>query len=442
MFNKKYSPLDKVHKSDHIMYLLHTKLWFKVLIGLALGLIAGVILGPDFGIMSADATAILTSWLALPGNIFLQVIKMIVIPLIFSSIVLGVISSGNVNFLKKIAPRVCLYFIATTTVAVLIGFGVSFLINPGTFIGAEQVAAMTSGVKPISTVATAVFSLTELPVYISSLIPSNPFKAMVAGDMLAVVIFSIISGVGLLFSKKRHINEAKKLLEVIQDVSMRVVKWAMHLAPIAVFGLIVQVISKIGFSVITGLGIYILTVLLGLFLLLVFYNLLVFVVSKMTPRKFMGALKSVQLLAFSTSSSAAVMPLSLKTSQEKLNVEPAVSDFLIPVGATVNMDGTALYQAVATVFLAQVFSVELSLAGLFMIVLITVGASIGAPAVPGVGIVILATILESAGIPGVGIALILGVDRIIDMCRTAINVTGDLTACVVFNKQAKRFMKK
>jgi Na+/H+-dicarboxylate symporter len=208
----------------------------------------------------------------------------------------------------------------------------------------------------------------------------------------------------------------------------------MELAPYAVFGLMTQITSQIGLEALTGLGMYVITVLIGLLLLIMVYNLIILLFSYQNVGKFMRAIRNVQVLAFSTSSSAAVMPLSIKTAEDKLNVRPTIAQFLIPVGTTINMDGTALYQAVATIFLAQVFEVELSIAALLLVVAITVGSSIGAPATPGVGVVILATILETVGIPGSGIALILGVDRILDMSRTVANVTGDMTACAFFDR--------
>lgn len=215
---------------------------------------------------------------------------------------------------------------------------------------------------------------------------------------------------------------------------MTVVQWAMLLAPVAVFGLLAQTTMNTGLGALLGMAVYVATVLGGLLILMLVYLVIVVVVTGRNPWSFLEAIREVQLLAFSTSSSAAVMPLSIKIAEEKLNVRSSISQFLIPLGATVNMNGTALYQGVAAVFLAQVFEVNLSLPSLLLIVVMTVGASIGSPATPGVGIVILSTVLVSVGIPASGIALIIGVDRILDMSRTAINVTGDLTACLVMDR--------
>jgi Na+/H+-dicarboxylate symporter len=257
---------------------------------------------------------------------------------------------------------------------------------------------------------------------------------MVNGEMLQIVIFSIIFGVALINLKHEHAKPLLDLLEGFLEVSMTIVKWAVMLAPLAVFGLIARVVSKLGLEALVGMGVYVGTVLLGLLILMLFYIIVVFVVARIPPHVFLSKIRDVQLLAFSTSSSAAVMPLSMKTSEEKLEVRPSISEFIIPIGATINMDGTALYQVIATIFLAQVFGIELTLAALLLLIVTIIAASIGSPGTPGVGIVILSVALNALGIPIAGIALILGVDRILDMCRTTINVTGDLTASVVMNK--------
>ena len=215
---------------------------------------------------------------------------------------------------------------------------------------------------------------------------------------------------------------------------MTIVRGAMRLAPIAVFGLMAQLTTKIGFSALLGMAIYVATVLLGLLLLLAFYLLMLRIFIGEKPLRFLRVTRDVLLLAFSTSSSATVMPLSIKTAEQQLNVRPSISQFVIPLGATINMNGTALYQAVATVFLAQVYGIDLSIGSMALVVAMAVGASIGSPATPGVGIVILAMVLETVGIPASGIALIMGVDRILDMSRTAINVTGDLVTCALMER--------
>lgn len=419
--------------NQDIKRLVETKLWLKVIVSLFAGILLGITLGPDLHLVSPSSAENITSWLALPGNLFLQLIKMIIIPLVFCSISLGIVSSGDPAFLRKIGPRLVVYFIFTTACAITIGFIVSFLIKPGKFVRSESLSGLSEGIDtsdlPISGVSR------NIPDLLVNLFPSNPLESMVNGDMLGVVVYTAIMGAALLSLNEKYKKPIVDLLQGIQELTMTVIRWAMELVPLAVFGLVCQITSQIGISALGGIGMYVLTVWLGLLLMVIIYNIVVAVFAKIHPKTFMKSIRDVQLLAFSTSSSAAVIPLSIQTAIDKFKIRPEIARFLIPVGATINMDGTALYQVVATIFLSQVFGVELSFVNLILITTITIGASIGAPSVPGVGIVILATILESVGIPGAGIALILGVDRILDMSRTMVNVTGDLTACCFFDRR-------
>jgi len=252
--------------------------------------------------------------------------------------------------------------------------------------------------------------------------------------MLQIVIFSVIFGIALMSMAPKQSRPMLELLGSLQEVCMTVVRWAMKLAPMAVFGLMAQLTTQTGLGAMVGMAFYVFTVLFGLLIMLCFYMLLLLVFVNEKPLEFLRASRDVLLLAFSTSSSATVMPLSIKTAEDHFKVHPSISQFVIPLGATINMNGTALYQAVATVFIAQVYGVELGMGSLALVVAMAVGASIGSPATPGVGIVILAMVLETVGIPAAGIALIMGVDRILDMSRTAINVTGDLVTCALMEK--------
>ena len=233
-------------------------------------------------------------------------------------------------------------------------------------------------------------------------------------------------------------TQSRPLLELmgsIQQVCMTVVKWAMRLAPLAVFGLMARLTSQLGVSALLGMAQYVLVVLVGLLLMFVVYLLLVRLMAGRSPLAFLRQTRELLLLAFSTSSSAAVMPMTIKTAQEDLGVAKSTAQFVVPLGATINMTGTALYQSVAAVFLAQMYGIEVSMAGLAFIVGMAVGASIGSPATPGVGIVILASTVAAIGVPKEGVALILGVDRILDMSRTAVNVAGDVVASVVIDRR-------
>lgn len=421
--------------AENLQVLIKSRLWLQILIGLALGVIVGLTLGPTAGLVERETANAIGDWLAVPGKIFLTLIQMIVIPLVFSSVILGLAASENLVQLKRLGLRLAPYFILTTALAITIGIGVALVVRPGEYIESGLVtAAMETEIPRVDGAHTETPPLRDLPEKLVEILPQNPFAAMVGKEMLQIVLFALIIGLALVTIAPKQSRPLLDLLSSVQEVCMKIVRWAMLLAPVAVFGLLAQITARVGLDVLVGMGIYVGTVFLGLFCMLCVYLVIVFVVSGMTPWRFLNSARDVQLLAFSTSSSAAVMPLTIKTAEERLGVRSSIAQFLVPLGTTVNMDGTALYQGAATVFLAQVFGIDLSLGALVLIVVTTVGASIGSPATPGVGIVILATVLGTVGIPASGIALIIGVDRILDMCRTAVNVTGDLTACTVMER--------
>jgi len=257
---------------------------------------------------------------------------------------------------------------------------------------------------------------------------------MVESQMLEVVIFAVIFGIALLMTTPERARPLLDFLGSLQEVCMTVVRGAMVLAPYAVFGLMAQLVSRIGLEALLGMAIYVLTVIGGLLLVFCLFLVLVYMMARVTPLTFVRNMRELMLLAFSTSSSAAVMPLSIKTVEDRFGVRPSIAEFIIPVGATINMNGTALYQGVATIFLAQVYGIDLNAGALMLLVVVAVGASIGSPATPGVGIVILSMVLATVGIPPSGIALLMGVDRILDMSRTSLNVAGDVVACLVMDK--------
>lgn len=414
------------HLNVYLSGLVKGRLWLKVLIGMGGGLVVGTLLGPSVGLIEPGRGRLIGNWLAFPGHLFLATIQMIVIPLVIASVVRGLASSEDLSQLRKLGMRVSIFFVITTAIAASIGLWVGGLINPGRML----TGLATPAQEPSAEVVNATMpSVEDLPRTLLGLLPGNPLDAMVEGQMLQVVIFSIIVGIALVSMAPEKSRPMLVLLDSLQQVCMTVVQWAMRLAPFAVFGLMAQLTTTIGFRAMLGMGSYVLTVLLGLLILLGFYLLILKFLGGEHPIRFLKDTRDVLLLAFSTSSSAAVMPLSIRTAEDKLGVRPSISEFVIPLGATINMNGTALYQAVATVFLAQVYGIDLGMGSMALVVAMAVGASIGSPATPGVGIVILAMVLQTVGIPPSGIALIMGVDRILDMCRTAINVTGDLVTC-------------
>jgi Na+/H+-dicarboxylate symporter len=419
-----------------ITYLIKKKLWAQVLFALFCGLVLGLILGPEVGIVEKDTAKVITDWLAIPANLFLKIIQMIIIPLIFASIIRGITSSGSLEHLQKIGLGVSLYFVTTTVIALTIGILLVTTIEPGNFIDSSLIRE-SFGIVDIEPIERTEFNIQDIPQGLVSLIPSNPLASFMSGEMLSIIVFALIVGVSMIALPKQSSQPILDLLEAIQKITMKVVSWAMRLAPLAAFGLIAGITSKIGISALVGIGTYMLTVVLGLFVMLFIYVLIIKFFAKRPLSSTFAMMRDAQLLAFSTSSSAAVMPLSIKTAEEKMKVKPKVSQFIIPLGATINMDGTALYQIIAVFFLAQLFNIDLGFTTILLISFTALAASIGTPSAPGTGIVILSTILIAAGIPPVAVVLLLGVDRILDMTRTMVNVTGDLTACLFFDKRIK-----
>jgi len=413
----------------YLQKLVAGKLWLKVIFALIIGVGVGVLMSPEMGWVSESVSKPTGSWLALPGKLFLKLVQMIMIPLIFASIIRG-IASNNKEQLKKMGLGVLVYFMFTTVISIAIGTVLSLMIEPGKMLLQVSDSAIIGDAMGNS----ALPSLSEIPNKISELLPDNPLASMVTGEMLSIVIFTIIIGVAITSLSDKMMKPIMTILSAVQEICMTVIKWAMKLVPIAVFGLMAQLTSSIGLTSITGVGVYVAVVLLGLLMLLIVYLVIVFTLGKTNPFHFLKSIRDVQLLAFSTTSSAAVMPLSLKTAEDKLEIDASVSNFIIPIGSTVNMDGTAIYQCITTLFLAQAYGLEMSLPSIILVMVTIIAASIGTPAIPGGGIVILASVLQGAGIPAEGIIIIIGVERILGMFRTAINVTGDLTACIVFNR--------
>ncbi len=417
---------------------VRARLWLQVLLAMFLGIAAGIAMGPGAGWVAPATAYTVTNWLALPGHIFLALIQMIVIPLVVASIVLGMAAGGGVEQLRRTGLRVVVFFVLTTIAAVLIGIAVALVIRPGDYVDSKLVASVTETAPVAANAAPRAPGIGDLPARIVELVPSNPLRAGLEQNMMQVVLFAALLGIALMTLSKENAKPLLDLLRAVQAVTMVVVHWAMYLVPLAVFGLLAQITTRLGLDALLGVSVYVITVLLGLAGVVSMYLTLYVLKRRQSPLVFLRAAREVLLLAFSTSSSAAVMPVSLRTAEDKLGVSPSVARFVIPLGTTINMAGTALYQAVATLFLAQVYQVDIGLSGLVLIVVLAVGASIGSPGTPGIGIVILSMLLGTIGIPASGIALIIGVDRILDMCRTSVNVTGDLIACTLLDNSNGR----
>ncbi|WP_040481730.1 dicarboxylate/amino acid:cation symporter [Luminiphilus syltensis] len=425
------NPRSLKYLNSHLVSLVEGRLWLKVLLGMFAGLLVGILLGPGAGFVSVSTGLVVGNWLALPGHLFLAVIQMIVVPLVFASVIRGLAASENLEQLRRLGLWVTGFFVVTTAVAASIGLALAAILGPGRSL-AGTVAKADSGAPDVP--VTAVPGVADLPQALVGLLPGNPLSSMAQGEMLQVVLFSVVMGVALVSMPPVQSRPLLDLLESLQQVCMTVVRWAMRLAPLAVFGLMARLTSQIGFSALASMAFYVITVITGLLLMLAVYLVLLALFGRQRPVAFLRASRELLLLAFSTSSSAAVMPLSIKTAEESLQVRPSIAQFVIPLGATINMTGTALYQGVAAMFLAQVYGIDIGLGGMLLVVAMAVGAAVGSPGTPGIGIVILAMVLTTVGIPAEGVALIMGVDRILDMCRTSLNVAGDLVAASIMDR--------
>lgn len=421
-----------INLSDQLSSLLREKLWLQVIIGMVLGIGTGILIGPAAGLVPTRISVVVGNWIALPGQLFLISIQFVVIPLVVASIIRGICAGQGSSDLGKLGSWTVAFFLTTTIVAVVIGIVLALVIRPGSFIdGVSMQMAMSKGQAIVAAKPATIPNAAELPGVITALFPRDPLASFVSGNMLQIVITAAIFGIALLIMPADQSKPLLDLLASLQSACMIIVKWVLRFAPFAVFGLLAEITARVGLATLLGTGIYVLVVIGGLALLFVLYLLIGWAASGMSPNRFIGQTGEVLLLAFSTSSSAAIMPVTLSTVEEKLGVTQSIARFVIPLGTTINMGGTAIYQGIATIFLAQVFGVEIGLAGFMLVVVMATGAAIGSPGTPGVGIVILATILTSVGIPAAGIAIILGVDRPLDMLRTVINVTGDMVACLV-----------
>jgi Na+/H+-dicarboxylate symporter len=362
------------------------------------------------------------------GEIFLRLMTMLIVPLILVSLINGMARIGNPKQLGRIGVKTLAYYISTTTIAILIGLSLAQLIRPGHFLSEPQREQLKAEFSPQAdlNLQRAGGRSVDLWTFLRELIPSRPFQAMAEGNMLQLIFFSLLFGCAVTLISKRYQEPLLYVVEGINEVVIKMVWIVMWFAPVGVFCLIARVIVGSGIAILGTLAIYGVTVILGLIIHMVLvYGSLVSILTPLRPLFFFRSIRIAQLTAFSTSSSAATLPVNMECVRGRLRVSGEITSFVLPLGATINMDGTALYQAVAAIFIAQVYGLELTLLQQLAIILMATMASIGAAAVPGAGIITLLMILDQVGIPRGGIVFILGIDRILDMCRTAVNVTGD-----------------
>ena len=412
------------------------ELHWKIIIGLVLGLI--------FGVLAAANSwgGFTTNWIAPFGKIFINLLKLIAVPLVLSSLITGVASLSDLKKLSRIGGKTITIYIVTTAISVTIGLVSVNLLKPGDTVPEDMKVKLQETYKSAASgkLEAADQIKERRPLQpIVDMVPSNFFSSASNNrNMLQVVFVALIIGIALIQIPKNKARPVLDFMEGINDLVIKLVDNIMLMAPIGVFALIADTITSIAgdnlsnvLELLSALGFYMLVVIIGLTIQMVFtYTALLKIFSNMSLKKFYQGIAPAQLLAFSTSSSAATLPVTMERCEDELGVSEEVSSFVLPLGATINMDGTALYQAVAAVFIAQTLGMDLTLGAQLTIVLTAVLASIGTAAVPGAGIIMLIIILEAIGVPSAGIALILGVDRILDMMRTVTNVTGDASVAV------------
>lgn len=422
----------------------YRKLHWQIIIGLVAGLLFGILAAAQgWGTFTAH-------WIAPFGTIFLNALKLIAVPLVLTSLIGGVASLSDVKKLSRIGGRTIVIYLATTTVAVTLGLAVVNTLRPGDSVPEAMrlelqetyAAAATTGAER----AEAAQDRPPLQILVD-IVPENAVAAFSDnGRMLQVVFVALVIGIALIQVPADKRQPVLAVVDGLQAVVIRLVELIMVTAPVGVFALMAATITSVAgdslaeiLNLLGALGYYMIAVLLGLAIMgLGTYPLLLRLFSGMPVRTFFREMLPVQLLAFSTSSSGATLPVTMKVAKTRLGVSEEVSSFVLPLGATINMDGTALYQAVAAVFIAQTLGMDIGLTGQLTIVLTAVLASIGTAAVPGAGIIMLVIILEAVNVPSAGIALILGVDRLLDMVRTMTNVTGDVTvASIVASKEGQ-----
>lgn len=383
----------------------------------------GIVLGTLTGFYSPEVM----KDLKILGDIFLNLLKMIIIPLVFTSVFMAIIGLGDIKKFKDIGIKTLAYYIVTTSLAVLIGLTLVNITRPG----------IGNKISPHAYETTTLRGL-DFQAIIWSIIPTNPIRSFAEGKVLQLIFLAIIFGLATLSIKKERLKHVSNLFDGINDALIALTRWIIMLTPIGVFSLVGYMVADLGISILFSLWKYVVTVVLGLvihaFITLPFLG---FLFARYNPYKYLILMREAPLLAFSTASSAATLPVSMQVAEEKGGVKKEIAGFVLPLGATINMDGTALYESVAAVFIANVYGIGLGLSQMIMIFLTATLASIGAAAIPGAGLIMLSLVLSSADIPLEGIGLIIAVDRFLDMLRTSVNVWGDLNGARIINRFAK-----
>ena len=415
---------DKQEKKDQKPMGLSTKIFIALIVGALLGVAIHYYAPPGY----VRDTIIIEGLLYIVGQGFIRFMQMLVVPLVFCSLICGSMSIGDTKTLGKVGIKTLFFYLFTTAVAIITAIGIAYLINPGIGLNMDEVQA-----AEVTTTATDTSFVDTL----LNIIPKNPISSLANGDMLPIIVFTLFVGIILAKLGSRAQTVANFFLG-FNDVMMEMTTAIMKLAPIGVFCLIARTFANLGFSAFRPMLKYMGSVTIALFIqCFLIYQLLLFAFTRLSPIRFIKKFAPVMGFAFSTATSNATIPMSIETLHERIGVSKQISSFTIPLGATVNMDGTSIMQGVAVVFIAQAYGINLTPADLATVVMTATLASIGTAGVPSVGLVTLSMVLTSVGLPIEGIALIMGIDRILDMMRTAVNITGDAVCTTIIADQEK-----
>lgn len=386
-------------------------LWKKILIGMVLGGIVGAVMGPDAEVLKPI------------GTLFINAIKMLIVPLVFCSLVVGVTSMQDTRKMGRIGLKSVVLYLGTTAVAISIGLGLATVLTPGA--GLDM--AVTEAAPAAKEAPTLVQTLLNM-------IPKNPISALAAGNILQIIVFALGLGVALTLCGEKA-EPAIKVFESLAEAMYKLTELVMKLAPYGVFGLMAWVAGKYGMDILLPLIKVIAVAYIGSIIhVLVFYSGMVSVLGRLNPVRYLKGLVNPAAVAFTTTSSSGTLPATIKAAREEMGVSKGISSFVLPLGATINMDGTALYQGVCALFIAQAFGIDLAFSDYLLIIMTSTLASIGTAGVPGAGLIMLSLVLTTVGLPIEGLAIVAGIDRILDMARTSVNVCGDLMVSVLVGK--------
>ena len=449
IFNRRngiiFNYLFKVQKNIPIFTILKANLIMKKL-ALHWQILLGMVFGVLFAFILIQFTwgkDLIVDWVKPFGTIFINLLKLIAVPLILASLIKGISDLKDISKLSKMGGRTIGLYVMTTVLAVSIGLVIVNIIKPGSYISektrTELVSSYTADANSKIEAAAKQSEVGPLQSLID-IVPDNIIKASSDnGNMLQVIFFAVIFGIAMILIPEEKSKPVKDFFDSFNEVILKMIDLIMLFSPFGVFALLAAIVAESpSLDLFKALGMYGLTVLIGLFLVICVYLVLVKVLAKKSPKFFFNGISPAQLLAFSTSSSAATLPVTMERTVDNLGVDDEVASFVLPIGATINMDGTSLYQAVAAVFIAQSFGMDLSLATQLGIIVTATLASIGSAAVPGAGMVMLVIVLAQAGIPEAGLALIFAIDRPLDMCRTTVNVTGDAAVSMIVAKSVNK----